>query len=400
MFVGVVLVEVGYGTGYFVTKAYGVYAFILSVCILFLFYVLKNKFVTKEPRIDEASFSSIQPKLILQYALGLQLLILVIVVYFFDGLSVVTGRTFRGDYRIQFGHLGFVLAFLTKYLAPSLLVLSSIFLAQNISKLKWSDYFVFAGHFFITFTIGLLMGGKTTALRIVIGALIVIFYQQLRKRTLVVLGIFFTVVLLVGGIIFDKRTGFSDVANYVAQRMTTIQARAPWHVYRQHSQGTPLPEYFPTLLSFLGSPGITFFTGAEKNSLEYAKFDYGIALTKFVEGPREDILKGSYNLTGGIFSELIIMCGHDNFFYYFMILFAAALISFNIFLIDRFHKNAQYAAFTVSVCYFVYVTLSWVNSGGLTLLFHVVTLFGTLATYCSLVGLLRWASLNSKKAVL
>lgn len=385
MLFGVFMVEWGYGTGYFASKAYIQYAFTLTLAAffaaVFFFPYLEQKM--KAESATEDSFSS------LKVGFALQILILLVLVLAFDGLAVILGEKFRGEYRIQFGNFGFLLAVLSKYCAPVLLTFVTFDLFHRRRARTRQDLVLFGLLFALTFFIGLMMGGKTTALRAVMGSVILLIARRLSLRQGAILAGFLALSLMAGAFIFDRKSGFSEAASYIAARMTTIQGRAPWDVYRKHSQGETLPDYPPTLLSALGSPVVTWLTGAKRPSLEYARYDYGMTMTAFVESPRPDVLSGEYNLTGGIISEAIIAFRHNTLGYHLFILFAGLFSGLNMALIYAAFRKQKPVLLSISLVYFVYVTLSWINTGGVTILFHIVTVLGLASMWILLSALQR-----------
>lgn len=373
---------------------YAIHCLIIVVCSIYFYKFFQKKFnqkKTEEP-VDKETLSAKKQLNISYLILFLQFALVALLIFLFDGYEVLTGKVYRGEWRSSFGLLGPVVALVTKFLIPANFILFSLiyFRVNNtISRLHLNILYILISIF--TVLGGLSLGGKTTAIYVILGGLFIAFnrvkisYKEILLYLLTVVNIY-----ILSTHYFDasNESNWQATLDYGISRVLYIQSEPIGLIYQKvdwNSKKLIYMPYYKTLLGFLGNHTLANIYSVDKDSFTLLQYNFS-KLTTFLSYPRavDQILSDQYNVTAGIFTEGVMAFGKYGFYIFSCL--NALIAAYMFYLLSKANKTySDYKRTTMVLVYFLSAFIPWTNSGGITILFHVVTIFSMVCLHIYLV---------------
>lgn len=375
---------------------YALHCLFIVGCSIYFYRLFQKKF--NQQKLEDLPYKqtlSAKKQLNISYlVLFLQFVLVTLLIFLFDGYEVLTGRVYRGEWRSSFGLLGPLVALITKFLIPANFILFSlIYFRVNsmISRLHLNILYILIGIF--TVLGGLSLGGKTTAIYVVLGGLFIAFnrvkisYKEILLYLLTIVNIYILSTHYFDVSSFDKKKlNWQASVEYGISRVLYIQAEPIGLIYQQVDD-TKLKymPYYKTLLGFLGNYTLANMYSVNKDSFVLLQYNFS-KLTTFLSYPKavDLILSDQYNVTAGIFIEGILAFGRNGFYIFSCL--NALIAAYIFYLLSKENKTySDYKRTTMVLVYFLSAFIPWTNSGGITILFHVVTVFSMICLHIYLV---------------
>lgn len=372
----------------------------LEMFLLYIFLVLSGFFLVRKVGILRiplkknhlGRYNLAQASFI---ALSLNIAIMFIILFGFGSINVLLGNIDKGDFRINLGALGFVAMGISRWTCPALLAFSTYVYTKSKRK-SLQNKILLLFHFFVCSFMAASWGFKSFALTILIPALIIL-YWDVKIRQLAFMGIFAACSILFFALIFDggninltdffekeelfKHLGEEDALTAILYRATVLQGDISWIMWERYTSGVEFPTYWWNLLSAFGNNISGLFLSSE----EITYYNYTNQLTAIATQRSVFSLDGSYNVTGTVFSEGIMIGGVKGLIG--LSIFAGLLVGFNYKLIlHSILKNRIVIASVGSVYYFN--IFGWLNGGNMVGLFHFSYIVFILLTIITLEGIL------------
>lgn len=370
---------VGYENGAFLH-------FLLYVVLVFSsFYFFRKVNILKIRKYPESNASlGYSSYIIFLFA---NTLFLFIMLFGFGGINVLLGKVGKGTFRMDFGYFGALAYFIIKYFSPVLL--ACLAFDYRLVKNDSVKTLFFSLNIIVVILIGFCWGFKSTSIVMLIPLAIVYFWNI--KFYIVIFLFIFSVAFFVGtAVFFDEKSiaGFTFVMedyttdnalNAIFYRMTVQQGNTPWYVWELYSTGVELPPYAPTLLAAFGDKFLSLFGGIDLNNINlFAKYHFDVLLTSLVSDSYEARLTG-HNVTGTAFADGVFIGGKYGVL--FISIFAGFITGQCYNIISRSITNSSPVIGSLAAVYFFSSVFSWLNGGGVTLLFHISTIIGLIITW-------------------
>ena len=380
--------EIGYPNG-------ALEMFLLYIgLILGCFFLVRKVKILRVPMkaISLKSFNLEQASFI---ALLLNIVIMVVILFGFGSINVLLGHVGKGEFRVNLGVLGFVAMGISRWTCPALLAFSTYIYTKSKHKTISKKALLFL-HFFVCSFMAASWGFKSFAITILIPSLIIL-YWNIKVKQLALFGSLAICSFLFFATVFDGAhvdiTGFAEkdelfktlndenAITAVLYRATVLQGDISWIMWERYTNGVEFPTYWWNLLSAFGNNISSLFLTPE----EITYYNYTNQLTAIATQRDVFSLDGSYNVTGTVFSEGIMIGGLRGVIS--LSIFAGLLVGFNYKLIlHSILKNRIVIASVGSVYYFNIFT--WLNGGNMVTLFHFSYIVFILLTILTLEGIL------------
>lgn len=393
-FVGIILVENGWysisaGVEGYANNAWMVYL-LHSTFLIFGILVGLKIFNFKSITINNIYFKS-------KYANYKTLLflsiLLFIMLFFFQGYKVILGYLDKGNFRsekIGVLGLGFIAFYIVKFFVPSILAYSAYYYKRRYEYPNLKKKFTLLILFFISGLIGFSWGFKSSAIVVMIPALIVLYMgQKIRIKNIIIMTLLFFSVVNISAYLFDRDNPYKfSLLEFIFLRMTVIEGDTFWKVYDLVKNNEVVPmglNYFTYLIESLGSKFYSLFFS--KSPDETIQYKFSAYLTYLVSGDIYQATSGEHNLTGTVASEGLLFLGFPGMLLF--SIFSGIITGFNIKLIKIFyHSNKPKLLVITAVC-FVFLTWSWLKGGGIVTILHISNFIGIILTYILLILLER-----------
>ena len=362
--------EIGYPNGalkmFLLYIALVLSGFFLVVKLRILRVPLKIRFL-EGVNLEHASF----------IALLLNIVILFVILFGFGSINVLLGHVGKGDFRVNLGVLGFVAMGITRWTCPALLAFSTfIYTKRKRKALKNKGLLLL--HFLVCSFMAASWGFKSFAITILIPSLIIL-YWDIKIWKLAFFGVLAACSFIFFATVFDgahvdlagfaekdelfKRLNDDNAITAVLYRATVLQGDVSWIMWERYTSGVEFPTYWWNLLAAFGNNISGLFLSSE----EITYYNYINQLTAISTKRSVYSLDGSYNVTGTVFSEGIMMGGVKGLIG--LSLFAGLFVGFFYKLIlHSINRNRIVIASISSVYYFKIFT--WLNGGNMIGLFH------------------------------
>lgn len=333
-------------------------------------------------------FPDTQPsKLLAQYTryiggvLLVECILLVILLFGFDGIRVWTGEVQKGTFRINLGVFGSFAFLITKFLIPGLLAYGAC-LYIRVDR-KGTNRFLWWAACSMAFACGSMWGYKSTSMHVLLPSLLIIFWHITLKQVMA-LGLAILVSFAGFFLWFDVEYSEVSVLDYLWHRATVLQGDVAWLVWEKFIGGETFPSYAPTLLPVVGDNLFTAITGIERVQFAmWTEYHYDHMLNSMIAGRPYFASEEGGSITGTIFSEGLIAGGIPG------LLFFGALAGILVGLIFRALSRAITEGRIVRVAllstYFCWAVFPWMIGGGIIQLFHIATVAGMLMTNLAIV---------------
>ncbi len=322
-------------------------------------------------------------------------LLLVILLFVFDGFRVWTGELEKGAFRSNLGTFGSFVFVSTKFLIPGLLAYGACLYLQV--ERRGTYRFLWWTACAVAFVCGSTWGFKSTSMFMLLPSLLIIFWHVTPRQ--VVLMALSGVVSLVGfSFWFDAGSIYeANILESLWFRSTVLQGDVSWFVWEQFVRGETFPTYAWTLLPFVGDNIFTALTGIDRTqTILWGEYHYDYMLNFIAGRPYFESVEGG-NIIGTTFSEGLIAGGIPG------LIFFAALAGIIVGLIYRELSRGIAEGRIVRVAllstYFCWVVLPWINGGGIVQLFHVAIIGGMVAIYVAIMILNGSVTRRARRAM-
>lgn len=363
-----------------------VYAFLLYVVVIIIsFWVFKRLNIISIPdrKDSDMPFGS-SPYIAFSF---INLFYLLLMLFGFGGLQVLLGTVGKGEFRANFGFFGSIPFFIFRYFSPILLTyLAFDFRKSKGEKIKSIFFFI---NTILIMLIGLSWGAKSAAVLMLIPCGIIYFWDIKWYKVLLIFGLslvfFMFTAVLFDGSSFSASEFSLDVPTpdnalaVVMYRMTVLQGNVAWYVWELYNQGYHFPPYAPTLLAAFGDKFLSLFAGVNLSDMnEFANYHFDVLLTSLATGSYESRIKG-HNITGTAFVDGIFIGGLYGVV--FISVFAGFVCGQCYNIINRSIRYNNYITGSLGAVYFFAYVFTWLNGGGIVILFHISAIIGLVATW-------------------
>ena len=380
--------EIGYPNG--ALEMFLLYIFLILGC----FFLVRKVGILRIPLKKKhlGKYNLAQASLI---ALLLNIAITFIILFGFGSINVLLGDVGKGEFRINLGALGFVAMGISRWTCPALLAFSTYVYTKSKRKTVQNRSLLFL-HFIVCSFMAASWGFKSFAITILIPAL-VILYWNVKIRELTFMGIFAACSILFFALIFDggninfteffekeelfKNLGEEDALTAILYRATVLQGDISWIMWERYTSGVEFPTYWWNLLAAFGNNISGLFLSSE----EIIYYSYTNQLTAIATQRSVFSLDGSYNVTGTVFSEGIMIGGIKGLVG--LSIFAGLLVGFNYKLILHSILNNRIVIASVGSVYYFNI-FTWLNGGNMVTLFHFSYIVFIVLTIIVLEGIL------------
>lgn len=326
------------------------------------------------------------------FILIFSLFFLIIQVFVFNGISVLTGTMLKNEFRTT-GVTNGLLAFgILKFYAPGIGALATYFFLKAEEKKVMMFFLLFIIYIFL-FIIGLSWGYKSSGISILLPSFALLFWRiSLWKFFLffVIAMCFFAFLALQFDTSVVKLNSYSDALMFVFERITVYQSETPWKIWDSYINGITLPNYTNTLIGLFGNilPRILDL------NVDYISSNYGLSVTYFVYPYEKNILNG-FNTTSTFYSESIIAFGYIGLLIFPILggLMAGTVVK----KIEK--NNKKPIKIVLLLLVFFSCIYPWMSSGGISALFHVSVFLHLVISYMLFQMLLIFINSSYKKGI-
>jgi hypothetical protein len=322
------------------------------------------------------------------WALALELAFMLLTLYLFGGLDVLSGEVGKGEFRTTLGGLG-AFAFLTlKWFAPSLFALACtvhLLAGTPPQNRKW----LLAGGL-ATFVTGLAWGFKTSGLFVILPGMFVLLWSASLLRTMGYFALALAV-MAASFALFDTLEGtvYGSVFEFLLARFTVFQGEVSWYLWDLWSSGATMPDYAVTLLAAIGDRLFSLLSGITREDSEaWILAHYGSLLTYTIGHPIEGI-EGGHSVTGTPFSEGLVAGGLAGALLFGVL--AGVIFGFVFRRLREALLRGRPVAIALWSNYSVWFLFAWLNSGEIVQLFHISVFFGAAVCWGMLHAVLHVA---------
>ncbi|RVU43439.1 hypothetical protein [Rubrivivax rivuli] len=300
---------------------------------------------------------------------------LVVFLFGFGAIQVWAGAVGKGEFRTELGSFGAIPNLMAKFILPALLAYAAALFRRSSksTRLRW----LLGANFALLFVIGASWGFKTTALIVLLPAILLIYwrvtiFQMLRLVLLFVLAI----VAFFYQYDVDVET-YAEVHTFLLTRITVIQGDVSWLVWDKYINDEEFPAYAPTLLAAVGDKVLTLFGLSRGEFYEWMLFHYDLMITYIAGVPLDQIADG-HSITATPFSEGLVAGGVGGVAFF--ALLGGLLVGRMYAFIERSLRQGHEARAAVGASYFCFYIFAWLNGGAVVQLIHISAWVALLAT--------------------
>jgi hypothetical protein len=295
---------------------------------------------------------------------------LLIFLFAFNAISVLTASVGKGEFRANLGWFGAFPNLMTKFILPAFMAYAAA-LYLKTSKKGIVRLFLL-GNFAVLFLIGASWGFKTTALLVILPSL-VILYWRISIADMFMLSVLGLMTILASFFLFDVNfEAYGDVGSYLMRRFTVIQGDTAWFIWDKHISGQEFPNYWPTLLAAFGGKMLSSFGPARDDLYQWMLHNYDWMLTYLTDASLEQIA-GGHSLTATPFAEGLVAGGVAGVAFFAVVggLIVGRIYAF----IQRSIWRGRDVQAAIGATYFCFYVFAWLNGGAVVQLFHISVWF-------------------------
>ncbi len=313
-------------------------------------------------------------------------LVLLAFVFFVSGASnVVFGLMDRGQFRTQarFGYIAFLCR---DFLSPMLSALVGFVYLRCEGGLR--NRVLLGANLLVTATAGAIWGYRAAILMMLLPASLILVRRMTVTRGVALIG--GGLILIALSSTFYEGYPFRVAVNGVLTRASVGTANAAWRVWDiEMTAPVLIPPYAPTLAAAFGTR-ISRVLGVDPDApLDVSNpRDYGTLATLLAKNFSQGV-DATSNVTTGVFGEAVVALGAQGFLL--MSLLAGLVVGLVRAVFEFGQQRHRPLIAVMAANYFMASVFSWLNSGGVTVLFFVPLLVNYLITYWAARMLLRRA---------
>lgn len=298
--------------------------------------------------------------------LAFNAIFLVIFLFVFGAIDVWTGAVGKGEFRVKLGAFGALPNMMTKFIVPALLAYLAVLYSRSSRRPPWRLQMTM--NFGIAFVIGASWGFKSTALFVLIPALLLLNWR-IRVGTLIRLGLLFTAVLVGFFELFDAGVELdTDVQTFLLRRITVLQGDVAWYIWGLYKDGQAFPNYWPTLLAAASDTVLTLSGLSRAETYQWMDYHYDWMITSLAGAPIDQIAEG-HSITATPFAEGLVAGGLAGVALFTLI--GGLLVGGTYRYLDRCLRRGDATRASLVSTYFCFCIFPWLNGGGIVQLFHV-----------------------------
>jgi hypothetical protein len=300
---------------------------------------------------------------------------LVLFLFGFGAIQVWLGTVGKGGFRTELGSFGAIPNLMSKFILPALLAYAAALFRRSSksNRLRW----LLGANFALLFVIGASWGFKTTALIVLLPAMLLI-YWRITIYQLVRVGLLFVIVIVAFFYQYDADVEtYAEVHTFLLTRITVIQGDVSWLVWDMYINDEVFPPYVPTLIAAVGDKVLTLFGLSRSNFYEWMLFHYDLMITYIAGVPLDQIADG-HSITATPFSEGLVASGVGGVAFFALLggLLVGRMYSF----IERALQRGHEARAALAASYFCFYVFAWLNGGAVVQLIHISVWVSLLAT--------------------
>jgi oligosaccharide repeat unit polymerase len=323
----------------------------------------------------EVRLSALHDELFRHYAINLFFLDVVLVVvhlFVFGGIDVLTGKVGKGEFRTLLGSYGAIAFLLVKFAIPAMFAYAAL-LYRASRPSGWNATLLWANALVVVLY-GVGWGTKSTPAAMIMPALLFLFWRPtLKQMAIIVVAVFGSFMIL--GFMFDVEKS-AEMLDFVWTRITVLQGDVPWLAWENTVTGATMPSYGRTLLAVFGDHTLNTFLGLTvADYSRWVDYHYGLMVTEF-SGTDLSRIEGGHNVTGTYFTEGLIAGGLAGVIAFSLI--GGVIVGFVVRKISQARSANRSLAATLWGTYFCFCVFPWLNGGGITQFLHISTLVGML----------------------
>jgi hypothetical protein len=354
----------------------------IAILVIIAYIIQKYRFKKK---IVAPKFDYFFTKKIINRSV-LVLILATFIVFALVGWKILFHIANRGEIRVSLGMFGPFYAWILLYLTPAILILNSIIYLRvddDIKKRLKNELFLL---YFLAILIGILTGYKATFVLITIGGIVVLTYDSLSLKRLLLLcsvimiGLIFTTILVQGVNVLSA----VNFLIYRATVMTSYGTIATWNIY---PYGAPFDERLFNFLSIFGNKMASLISGYPINSVEFLKINLARLITYMRYPDISGAIRGTVNVTVTNFGEAVYFFGRQLYFIYAVM--AGLIVGV---IIRKFRKSIMYRLpfkGTLLGVYLFSVIIPWINSASIWNLIGLPTIIWLFGIYIVLYLIIK-----------
>ena len=313
---------------------------------------------------------------------GVMLLVLLMA----GGALVLMREIDRGVFRSSFGGWG-PLAYLSRdFLVPtSLALLTYVFVHTPRTS---SNVALLLLNVLVVVTYALSWGYRAFAVLILIPAALIFFRRQSARLLIAAVMVAFLAVVLTTS--YVENVDLPTALDVSVTRATVGSASTAWKLYELNRYSVEgLPAYAPTLLAVFGNRlgslfGIEFSTFYDG----FALHDFSTLITLTVKGFVPTVDTSTSNVTATVFGEGVMAFGSPGFLVFSVL--AGVLLAGARRVFEDAYDRGQGVKAAIVATYCLTSIFSWINSGGITVLWLLPFVFNYVFTAILLSVFLRY----------
>lgn len=300
---------------------------------------------------------------------------LVVFLFGFGAIQVWSGAVGKGAFRTDLGTFGAIPNLMSKFILPALLAYAAALFRRSSKSTRLRS--LLGANFALLFLIGASWGFKTTAMVVLLPALLLI-YWRITIFQLVRLALLFVLVIVAFFYQFDAAVEtYAEVHTFLLTRITVIQGDVSWLVWDKYINNETFPPYAPTLIAVAGDKVLTLFGLSRSDFYEWMLFHYDLMITYIAGVPIDQIADG-HSITATPFSEGLVAGGVGGVAFF--ALLGGLLVGRMHAFIELALRHGYEARAAVGASYFCFYIFAWLNGGAVVQLVHISVWLALLAT--------------------
>lgn len=384
--------EFGYSNG--VSLAYGFHLAVMCATYALGFAILRRAWLPSvsarrrrgmPPIYDTGSFRSLAA-----WALAMNLALFGLVYFGAGASAVVAGAIDKGQFRSHL-RFGFAAYLSRDFLSPMLSALTA-YVYMRCAGVGMFDRLLLAANLLVTAAAGAIWGYRASMLMMLIPAFMMLVPRvTIAKATALLAGGF---VAATAFATFYDRIDAETAANAVLTRGSVGVANATWRIWEIEKTAPQLvPPYAPTLGAAFGSRISALFGVDTKATLDVSNPQDYATLATLIAKNFSNGVDNTSNVTTGAFAEGVIAFGIPWFIW--MSLMAGIVVAVNRTVLEFGLTHGRPLVAVLAANYFMVSTFSWLNSGGITVLFLVPYVVNYFITYLVARAMLRASGIQA-----
>lgn len=364
------------------------FSYLLFWGIFYIFYFKIQKYrIIVNKKVD--TFENKNIFKILFYIFIFTFLLLLIQLFLFNGISVLSGTMAKNEFRTTGVSNGLLAFGILKFYGPGLGAIATFYFLKFNKKGILGYILLFFIYIFL-FVIGASWGYKSSGITILFPSLALLFWRISLWKFLflfLVAMFFFAYLALQFDTAVVKLANYSEALTFIFERITVFQSETPWKIWDSYINGIALPKYIDTIIGLLGNtiPRIFGVT------IDYISSNYGLAVTYFVYPHEQNIING-FNTTSTFYSEAIIAFGYVGLLVFPML--GGTMAGIVVKMIQNSNKAIEKS---ILLLLFFSCIFPWMSSGGISTLFHISIFFHLLISYIIFKTILTLSTITCKK---